>query len=115
MTRILGKMFSNFALSDAEGNTSELLRRGGIADLPVLRRLLAICQKSRAKFQGSDRLFCFISISKFSSFKNPYATITSLLKLPFRFRRFILLVQMKQVQCSNGPPVLRLTTQTSQK
>ena len=43
----LEKFFSNFALSDAEDNTSELLRRGGIADLPVLRRLLAICQKSR--------------------------------------------------------------------
>ena len=37
----------NFALSDAEDNTSRLLSRGGIADLPLLRTLLAICQKLR--------------------------------------------------------------------
>ena len=38
---------NSFALSDAEGNTSGLLNRGGIADLPLLRTLLAIRQKSR--------------------------------------------------------------------
>ena len=38
---------NNFTLSDAEGNTSGPLNRGGIADLPLLRTLLAICQKSR--------------------------------------------------------------------
>ena len=38
---------SNFALSDAEGNTSGRLNRGGMADLPLLRTLLAIRQKSR--------------------------------------------------------------------
>ena len=37
---------NNFALSDAEDNTSGTLNRGGIADLPLLRTLLAICQKS---------------------------------------------------------------------
>ena len=36
---------NNSALSDAEDNTSGLLNRGGIADLPLLRTLLAICQK----------------------------------------------------------------------
>ena len=36
---------NNFALSDAENNTSGLLNRGGLADL--LRTLLAIRQKSR--------------------------------------------------------------------
>ena len=30
---------NNFALSDAEDNTSGLLNRGGIADLPLLRTL----------------------------------------------------------------------------
>ena len=42
------KKFSanKFALSDAEGDTSRLLNRGGIADLPLLRTLLAIQQKS---------------------------------------------------------------------
>ena len=37
---------NNFALSDAEDNTSGRLNREGIADLPLLRTLLAICQKS---------------------------------------------------------------------
>ena len=38
---------NNFALSDAEDNTSGPLNRGGIADLPLLITLLAIHQKSR--------------------------------------------------------------------
>ena len=38
---------NNLALLDAEGNTSDLLNRGGIADLSLLRTLLAICQKFR--------------------------------------------------------------------
>ena len=37
---------NNFALSDAEDNTSGPLNRGGIVDLPLLRILSAICQKS---------------------------------------------------------------------
>ena len=36
----------NVAQSDTEGNTSWPLNRGGLADLPFLRTLLAICQKS---------------------------------------------------------------------
>ena len=38
---------NNFALSDAEDNTSDPLNRGGIADLSLLRALLAIRQKSQ--------------------------------------------------------------------
>ena len=38
---------NNFALSDAEDNTSGPLNRGGIADLPLLRTLLAIRQNFR--------------------------------------------------------------------
>ena len=37
---------SNFALSDAENNTSGQLNRGGIADLALLRTVLSIHQKS---------------------------------------------------------------------
>ena len=37
---------NNFALSDAEDNTSGPLNRGGIADIPLLRTLSAIRQKS---------------------------------------------------------------------
>ena len=38
---------NNFALLDAEGNTSVQLKKGGITDLPLLRTLLEIRQKSR--------------------------------------------------------------------
>ena len=38
---------SDFALSDGEDNTYSLLNRGGMADLPLLRTLLATRQKSR--------------------------------------------------------------------
>ena len=38
---------NNFALSDAEDKTSGPLNRGDIADLPLLRTLLAIRQKSQ--------------------------------------------------------------------
>ena len=37
---------NNFALSDAEDNTSQPLNRESMADLHLLRTLLAICQKS---------------------------------------------------------------------
>ena len=37
---------NNFTLSDAKDNTSGPLNRGGIADLPLLRALLAIRQMS---------------------------------------------------------------------
>ena len=44
----LEKFLANdFALSEAEDNTSGSLNKGGIADLPLLRTLLVICQKSR--------------------------------------------------------------------
>ena len=92
---------NNFALSDAEDNTSGLLNRGGIADLPLLRTLLAIHQKSRELSFWEVMDSCFSSICKFSSFKKLFATITSLSELYFRFRRFILLVQMKKVNSMN--------------
>ena len=38
---------NNFALRDAEDNTTRPLNRRGIADLPLLRILSAICQKSQ--------------------------------------------------------------------
>ena len=38
---------NNFALLDAEDNTTGSLNRGGIADLPLLRTLSAIPQKSQ--------------------------------------------------------------------
>ena len=43
---------NNLALSDAEDNTSESLNRGGIANLSLVRTLLAIRQKSREPSSG---------------------------------------------------------------
>ena len=47
---------NNFALSDPEDNTSGQLNRDlahlGIADLPLLRTLLAILQKSQSQCSG---------------------------------------------------------------
>ena len=40
---------NNFALSEAEDNTSGLLNRGGIADLPLLRTLLAIAKSCESQ------------------------------------------------------------------
>ena len=37
---------NNFVLLQGEDNTSGLLNRGGIADLPLLRTLLTVRQKS---------------------------------------------------------------------
>ena len=47
------------------------------------------------KFLGSDTFFCFISLCKFGSFKNPFTVITNLSELYFRIKRFIPLVQTK--------------------
>ena len=90
---------SNFALWDAEDNTFGPLNRGGISDLPLLKTLWAICQKSQ---QPS----CLISIWTFGSFKNPFTTITNLPELYFRFWRFTLLEQTKKVismNCGSSP------------
>ena len=50
---------NNFASSDAKDNTSGSLNRGGIADLPLLRTLLAIRQKSLLEMNNKkdDLLF----------------------------------------------------------
>ena len=56
---------------------------------------------TRAKFLGSNGLFCSISICKFGSFKNPFAKITSLFEFYFRSRRFIVLVQTRKVISMN--------------
>ena len=92
---------NNFALSDAEDNTSGPLTRGSIADLPLFRILLAIQQKSWKPSFWEVIDSWFSSIYKFSSFKNPFAMIITLPELSFRFGRFILLVQTKKVISMN--------------
>ena len=69
---------NNFALSDAVDNTSSPLNRGGIADLPLLRILFAICQKSRElSFREVMDSFVLVAYASFDSFKNPFTTITN--------------------------------------
>ena len=95
---------NNFALPDAENSTSGSLNKGGIADSRFTfaeNTISNLPKVLRAKFLGSDRLFCFISVCKFDSLKNPFARITSLSELYLRIRRFILLVQMKKVISMN--------------
>ena len=65
---------NSFDLSVAEDNTCRSLNRGGIADLPLLRTLLASLESQAS-----------------GCFKNPLAAITSLYELYFRFRKFIIL------------------------
>ena len=88
----------NFALLDPEDKTDGPLNRGGYGRLTFVQNTIGNSPKvPRAKFQGSDGLFCFINIGRFGRFKNPFATITNLSELYLRFRRFILLVQTKKV------------------
>ena len=92
---------NNFALPDAEENTSGPLNRGGTVEITLLRAPLAICQKSQETSFCKVMNSCFSSLCKFSSFKSPFATITSLPELHFQFRRFILLIKMKKAISMN--------------
>ena len=85
---------NNFALSDAEDNTSGPLNRVDIADLTLLRK--ALCRKSREPRFLEVMDSNFISIGKFGNLKSTFATVVSLSELYFRFRRFFLLVQTKK-------------------
>ena len=58
---------NNFVLSEAEDNTSGPLHGEGIADLPLLRTLLAIHQKSREpslwEVMASFALVAYVSLA----------------------------------------------------
>ena len=56
---LLKFLANNFPLSDAEYNTSRPSNREGMADLPLLRTLLAISQKSRES-QVSGKWWTFV-------------------------------------------------------
>ena len=62
---------NNLALSDAKSNTSRLLNRGGIADLPLLRTLLAIRQKSQEpSFQEVMDSFVLLAYASLAASRN---------------------------------------------
>ena len=91
--RVFRFLANNFALSDAEDNTSGPLNWGGITDLSLLRTLLAIRQKSRhpSVLEVMDPFVLLLYASLAAS------RITSLSELYFRLKRFILLVSTKKV------------------
>ena len=89
----LGKFLTNnFTLSETKVNTSGSLNRGGIADLPLLRTILAICQKfQRPSFwevMDSSLLLAYASLAA-----SRILLQRLLSEFYFRFRRFILLGQ----------------------
>ena len=95
-------LVNKFVLADEEDNSSGLLDRGGVSRFAFLENTISnLLKVPRAKFLGSYGLVCFIGISKFGSFKNPFVTITSLSELCNRFRRFIQLVKTKKVNSMN--------------
>ena len=73
---------NNFALPDAEDNTSGPVNRGGIADLPFLRILLTICQKSQEpSFWEVMDSFVLVAYVSLAASRTLFATITSLSEL----------------------------------
>ena len=74
---------NNFALSDAEVNTSGPLNRGGIADLPLLRTLLAIRQKS-----GEPSFWEVMDSFVYSFVLLAYGSLAASRTLYLRIRRF---------------------------
>ena len=98
---------NNFTLSDAEDDTSGPLNRGRIADLPLLRTLLAIGQKSQKPSFWEVMDSCFSSICKFGSFRNPLATITSLSELYFHEKK-----KKKKISMSYGSSARRKMLKT---
>ena len=90
---------NNLDLSDTENNTSGPLHRRGISNLPLLRTLLAIHQKSR-KPSFSKVMNSFVLVA-YTSLAVSIAEITSLSELYFRLRIFILLVQAKEIISMN--------------
>ena len=85
---------NNFALSDAEGNTSGSLNREGIADLHLLRTLLAISQKTlEPSFWEVLDSFALLAYASLTASRTLLQRLLACLN--FRFRRFILLVGTK--------------------
>ena len=85
---------NNFALSDVEDNTSGSLNREGIADLPLLRTLLAISQKTlEPSFWEVLDSFALLAYASLTASRTLLQRLLACLN--FRFRRFILLVGTK--------------------
>ena len=86
---------NNFALSNAEDNNPGPLNRGGIADLPLMRTLLAPCQKSwEPNFWKVIDSFVLLAYASVAASRTLLQRTLS--ELYIRIRRFIFLVQTKK-------------------
>ena len=75
------KSANNFALSGAEDNTSGPLNRGGIADLPLLRTLLAIRQMLREpSFWEVMDSFVLLAYASLTALRTPLQRLIACLK-----------------------------------
>ena len=92
---------NNFALLDAEDNTSGPLNRGGIVDFPLLRTLLALRQKSLEPiFWKVMDSFVLLAYAGLAASRTLLQRLLAS-ELYFRIRRFVFLVQMKKVISMN--------------
>ena len=83
----------NFALSNAEDNTSGPLNRGRLADLPLLKTLLTIRQKSRKpSFWEVMDSFVLLAYARLAASRTLLQQLPACLNFTLKSRRFILLV-----------------------
>ena len=88
---------NNFALSDAEDNTSRPLNRGGIADLPLLRTLLAIRQESgEPSFREAVDSFVLLAYANLAASRTLLQQLLTCLIFNLRIRRFFSFVQTQK-------------------
>ena len=75
---------NSFALSDADDNTSGPLNREGMADLLLLRTLLAICQKSRVpSFQEVMDSFVLLAYARLAASRTLLQRLLACLNFTF--------------------------------
>ena len=76
-------LVNNFALSDAEDTSSEALNTGGIADLPLSRKLLAIHQKyQEARFQEMIDSFVLLAYASLAASRTFLQRLLAFLNFP---------------------------------
>ena len=86
---------NNFALPDAGDNTSGPLNRGGIADLPLLRTLLAIYGKAREPSFWEMMDSVLVAYASLAASRTLLQQLLTCLNFTLDSERFILLVQTK--------------------
>ena len=98
---------NNFALSDADDNTSSPLNRGSIADLPLLRTILASRQKSQEPSFWEVIHSVLVAYASFAAsraflqwllaYLNFFSDSEDLFIKPWRWVRFDLILTMRDI------------------